>query len=173
MLIEFLDLAGGRFFKAELLINFHPFHKVVTLFGDKTISRRCTKGQFKRYWNFLKLCQTMNLEIVSQWRNNNQHSSWTLQGGMGGGGVGAYFVTSRWTLIRGWALNRINTVRNIVQFEQNRLSQRLRKWSSYFGVTFSLRLPSSSLNSPLRLIVTNRKACYWFLALWFLLLWVR
>lgn len=54
MLIEFLDLAGGRFFKAELLINFHPFHKVVALFGDKTISRRCTKGQFK-HWNFLIL----------------------------------------------------------------------------------------------------------------------
>lgn len=108
-------IRGERLFEAGRLLN---FHKVVSIFCDKTINRnklrRCTKAEFKHDFaidnsSILIDRHTMNLEIISQWRNNDQHSSWSscelrlFLFGRRGEGLG-------WALIRGWAINRINTV---------------------------------------------------------------
>ena len=40
VLIKFLDLEGGCLFEAGCLLNFHHFHKVVSLFCNKTITKK-------------------------------------------------------------------------------------------------------------------------------------
>ena len=135
-LIKFLDLESGRLFEVGAysrwalirgwaLIKFSPFSRSVTcIFCNKTVNGnnktgRCNKARFcKTLWRKLRL--RASLWLVGEWA---PISVWVgVGGGWGRGGrlfeagrlltfsanrMGAY---SRWALIRGWALIRINTV---------------------------------------------------------------
>lgn len=70
-----------------MLVNFHPFHKAVSLLCNiminKNKSLRCTKAELRHditveTSRILIDCLTVNLEIVSrQYRNNNQYFAWS------------------------------------------------------------------------------------------------
>ena len=119
-LLNFWTLRVGAYSRWALiwgwaLIKFSAFStSVVCLFCNKTINsnnktRRCNKVRF--LWNTLKKTPSSGKSLIS---------TYSILGGWGGagrlfefewewegGGEGTY---SRWALIRGWALIRINTV---------------------------------------------------------------
>ena len=102
--LNFQTLRVGTYSRLALKINFYHFHKEVSFFCNKTINRnqlqRCMEAELKQddiavetltKIRILIECQTTNnLEIVSQLRNNNQHSSCALQLLGGERGVGTY-----------------------------------------------------------------------------------
>ena len=55
MLIKFLGLEGGHKFEAGCLLNFHYFHKVVSLFCNKTIRTNVPKDNYLNMTLQLKL----------------------------------------------------------------------------------------------------------------------
>ena len=103
------------------LITFSPFSaSEVCIFFNKTITannktRGCNKARF--LWRKLRPRGSLLLEFIIKlkWVGWQWALIWVWLGGGGGGRLltfsafrtGAY---SRWTLIRGWALIRINTV---------------------------------------------------------------